>query len=109
MPDNLLVRARRAFLPLHGVVGVGYGAKLTRGKLVTPHAIIVLVERKLAREQIREGEHIPSTFDGVATDVRVPRLMPTDDGPRDRCLTADYQWLDFGKIHQMSRQQRGPR
>jgi len=98
--DNLWLRARRAFLPFQGVVGVGYGPKLTHGKLVTRHAIIVLVERKLPIDRLREGERVPPTFEGVPTDVRIPRLMPSSDGPRDLCLT-DYQWIDWGKIDRM--------
>lgn len=108
MEDNLWLRARRAFLPFYGVVGVGYGAQLTRGKLVTRDAIIVLVERKLPVNKLRDGERIPPTFEGVPTDVRMPVLMPRSKGPQDLCLT-DYQWLDWQKLDRMWREQHNVR
>lgn len=105
LSDSVWLRARRAFLPFHGVVGVGWGSKVTRGKVVTQHAIIVYVERKLPAAEIRDGEHVPPMFEDYPTDVRVPRLVPDATGPRDRCLTADVQWIDWSKIDQMWREQ----
>ena len=110
--DNVWLRARHAFLPFQGVVGVGWGPKLTRGKVVTQNAITVFVTRKLPAAKIRDGEHVPPTFEGYPTDVRVPRLVPDPKGPRVRCLTADVQWIDWSKIDQMWQEQhmqRGPR
>jgi hypothetical protein len=112
MSDSAWLRARRAFLPFHGVVGVGWGPKVTRGRVVTQNAIIVFVERKLPAAQIRNGEHVPLAFEGYPTDVRVPRLVPDATGPRDRCLTADVRWIDWQKIDRMWHEQhpqRGPR
>lgn len=105
MADNIWLRARRTFLPFHGVVGVGWGSKLARGKVVTQNAIIVLVERKLPAAEIRDGEQIPPMFENHPTDVRVPRLMPDPKHPREWCLTADVQWIDWGKIDQMWHEQ----
>jgi hypothetical protein len=110
--DNVWLRAWRAFLPFHGVVGVGWGPKLKRGKVMAQNAVIVFVERKLPAGKVREGQHVPPEFEGYPTDVRVPRLVPDPKGPRDRCLTADVQWIDWHKIDQMWREQhaqRGPR
>jgi hypothetical protein len=111
LSDNVWLRARRAFLAFHGVVGVGWGPKVTRDKVITQNAIIVFVERKLPATEIRDGEHIPPTFESYPTDVRVPRLVPDPTGPRDHCLTADVQWIDWSTIDQMWREQnmqRGP-
>lgn len=105
LSDSVWLRARHAFLPFHGVVGVGWGPKVTRGKVVTQHAIIVYVERKLPAAEIRDGEHVPPTFEDYPTDVRVPKLAPDATEPRDRCLTADVQWIDWSKINQMWREQ----
>jgi hypothetical protein len=107
MIENVFLRARRAFLPFHGVVGVGWGPKLAHGKVVAENAIVVYVERKLPAGEIREGQHVPAAFEGHPTDVRVPRLTPDPKGPRDRCLTADVQWIDWQKIHQLNRAQHG--
>ena len=112
MTDNVWMRARKEFLPFHGVVGVGWGPKLARGHVVTQNAIILFVERKLSAAEIRDGERIPPTFESYPTDVRVPRLVPDPKGPRNRCLTADVQWIDWQKIDRMWHEQhenRGPR
>lgn len=105
MTDNVWLRARRAFLRFHGVVGVGWGPKLARGKVVEQNAVIVFVERKLPATEIRDGEQIPPLFERHPTDVRVPRLMPDPEHPDDWCLTADVRWIDWGKIDRMWHQQ----
>ena len=102
---NVWLNARRAFLPFYGVVGVGWGPKVTRGKIVTQHAIIVFVERKLPAAKIRKGERVPPTFEGYPTDVRVPRIVSDPKRQRDRCLTADVQWIDWQKIDRMWHEQ----
>jgi hypothetical protein len=43
---NVWLNARHAFLPFYGVVGVGWGPKVTRGKVVTQHATIICFSRK---------------------------------------------------------------
>jgi hypothetical protein len=105
--DQAYFRAREAFLGFDGVVGVGYGPKITRGKVVARQAIIVFVESKLHAEEIPEGQAIPPFFAGLPTDVRLPRLTPdrsadVDEGEPsardDLCLT-DYQWIDWPLIH----------
>lgn len=109
---NVWLEARRAFLPFQGVVGVGYGRKVTGGRVVTRHAIVVLVTRKLPRAEVPRDEVIPGVFGGLPTDVREPRLLLEDDGtgevrtpPGDFCLT-DHHWIDAGKIHRMRLDQR---
>lgn len=114
---NVWLEARKAFLPFRGVVGVGYGPKETGGRVVTRHAVVVLVARKLPRAEVRRDEVIPGVFRGLPTDVREPRLLLEDDEtgeprtpPGDFCLT-DHQWIDAGKIHRMRLEQqraRGP-
>jgi hypothetical protein len=102
--QNVWLAARKAFLPFRGVVGVGYGPKLTQGKITTRHAIIVLVEKKLPRHDIRKEQVIPIVFLGLPTDVREPRLNIENDD-RDFC-TTDHQWIDAMKIHRMRLEQR---
>ena len=56
MSDSVWLRARRALLPFHGVVGVGWGPKVARDKVVTQNAIIVLVEHKLPPAEISDAQ-----------------------------------------------------
>jgi len=104
--DEAYHLAREAFLPLDEVIGVGFGPKVRRGRVVARQAIIVLVERKLPARKVPDGHMVPAEFAGWPTDVRTPRLMlegAPDHGrlegqPRDFCLT-DYQWIDWPKVH----------
>jgi len=102
--DNEWVRARRTFLPYNGVLGVGYGPKFKAGKLVARYAIIILVERKLPLNEVPEGQVIPSSFEGVPTDLRVPQITPeaTSTDRRNELQYSDHtdiQWIDWPKIH----------
>jgi len=97
--------ARRKFLDLEGVLGVGHGPKTTRGIAGDPEAIVVLVSQKKAPGEIAADQRIPPQFQGFQIDVRVPRLSPQGAAgvasalsPGNECLT-DYHWLDWGKIH----------
>lgn len=110
VPDNIWENARQAFLPFDGVVGVGYGPKVAGGEVVARQAIVVLVEKKLRVAKIAKGQHIPSAFQGLPTDVRVPRLTPDtqETGPPasgDWCL-RDYEWIDWPKIHRLRSEKR---
>lgn len=101
--ENVWLKARRAFLPFDGVVGVAFGPKLTKGKVVARRAIVVLVEQKRPAARIAKGQHIPPSFEGLPTDVRVPRLTPParkEAGAAlgDYCLT-DYRWIDWKGVH----------
>ena len=101
---NEWVRARRAFLPYGGVVGVGYGPKYKAGKLAARYAIIILVERKLPPDDVPEGQLIPPSFEGIPTDVRVPQITrdtaSADSGNKlQHSDHADIQWIDWPKIH----------
>lgn len=101
--DTVWHTAREVFLPFDGVVGVGWGAKLRAGRVVEQGAVIVFVDRKLAPGDVPDGQLIPPAFEGVLTDVRVPRLTPgpVDDKtglPAGLCL-PDVQWIHWPKIH----------
>lgn len=100
--ENIWAEARKAFLRLPGVVGVGWGAKLRLGKIVERQSLIVFVDEKLPISDLPPEEVIPPTFQGVPTDVRVPRLTPGSDPQpppgADFCLT-DHMWIDWGKVH----------
>jgi hypothetical protein len=109
------LKAKKAFAPLNGIIGVGYGPKFAKGKVVDDEAIIVLVEKKLPKEELISNQTIPDMFEGFPTDVREPKvttsrnqedismnMVPTEE---ENCLT-DYHWIDWGKIHQVNRQQK---
>jgi hypothetical protein len=102
IPNDIWSTARKTFLPLRGVIGVGWGPKLREGRVVAHQSIIVLVEMKLPLSSLTPEQVIPPTFRGVPTDVRVPRLTPqAEAGPppgSDTCLT-DHAWIDWGKVH----------
>ena len=113
--QNAYLKAKEAFTPLKGVIGVGYGPKFVKGKLVSDDAIIVFVEKKLPNEELLANQKVPDMFEGFPTDVREPRVT-TKRNPEDialnkapneeeNCLT-DYHWIDWGKIHQVNQQQK---
>src|SRR5260370_15256882 len=64
-----------------GVHAVGVGAKIVGGKDTGELGIAVFVEKKKRREELAEGEVVPSEIDGVKTDVV--------ETPRVRLLNAD--------------------
>lgn len=54
---------------INNIVGVGTGAKITKGQLTDTHAVIVYVIQKVPRHAVVETCHIPPLIDGVPTDV----------------------------------------
>jgi hypothetical protein len=102
IPDNVWSDARRAFLRLPGVIGVGWGDKIRSGKVVGHQSVIVFVDKKLPVDSLPADQVIPETFQGAPTDVRVPLLTPGSDPEAppgaDFCLT-DHTWIDWGKVH----------
>jgi hypothetical protein len=66
---------------LPGVHSVGVGGKLVEGKDTGELAIVVFVEKKKKREELSEGQLVPSQIEGIKTDVV--------ESPRVRLLNAD--------------------
>lgn len=66
---NVLDRNRDALLSLDGVVAVGIGYKETDGKKTGTTGIIVSVKKKQSPLVLNAAEVIPSSIDGVVTDV----------------------------------------
>jgi hypothetical protein len=56
-------------LALPGVIGFGYGKKEIGNNPTENEALIVFVEKKVPRIQLQEEECVPSSLDGMATDV----------------------------------------
>jgi hypothetical protein len=102
-------RARKVFLAFDGVLGVGYGPKHVSKKETDCTAIIVLVEKKLPPEKVKEGQLIPKSFDEYATDVEEVRFSKEEfeadkSGHYEGRPMAEF--LDWGKIHQLNIRQK---
>jgi hypothetical protein len=103
-------KARKKFLPYNGVIGVGLGPKLRKGKVVSLDAIIVLVTKKLSMDDVPEDEQIPQFFEGFPVDIRVPRLELRGEGRKGfEFEETEYQWIDWGKIHRLHQLQQSVR
>lgn len=87
--DDLLAR--------RNVVGVALGHKQTKGEFTKQQTLTVLVESKLDLELLRPEDVVPTTFDGVKTDVlevgvvhaRAATLTPP-------LVTTELPELEFG-------------
>lgn len=57
-------------IPMSGnILGVGYGAKLTDGRVSEVSALRVYVKAKLPRRRLRQGEEVPEEVGTMLTDV----------------------------------------
>jgi hypothetical protein len=73
-------RAREQLAKLDGVVGVGFGLKVTGSKITDDVAIVVHVRAKKSPDALAPEQRVPQSFEGYRTDVReiAPvTLMPT--------------------------------
>ena len=52
------------------VVGVGIGMKQTGGEITDTPALVVMVDEKVALENLSDDEKIPAELEGVAVDVQ---------------------------------------
>ncbi len=61
--------AENRLFSISGVNAVGFGGKVSGGRPIGEFAIIVYVDRKRPRNELRPEEMIPSEVNGVKTDV----------------------------------------
>lgn len=54
---------------LPGVIGYGYGRKVTNGLLTGNEALVVFVEKKIPPEELKDEEFIPYAINDLPTDV----------------------------------------
>jgi len=80
---GLARRAHHAFRDCQGVLNVGFGFAVRRGRLTDELSLIVKVSRKLAPAELKSAERIPACFEGARTDVVEDRSGPLA-GPKDR-------------------------
>ena len=59
----------RKFLEIPGVVGIGIGKKITRGRMTDENCITVLVEKKKPESILRPEHVVPKKIGKVLTDV----------------------------------------
>lgn len=71
---------RKTLERVPGVVGVGAGDKWTGGKKTGKTAVLVLVKKKVAKEQLEPGALIPETLEGMPTDVIEVGVLKAQDG-----------------------------
>ena len=65
--NNAFERDRERLLRIPGVTGVAMGSKVTRGRDTGERAVVVFVRKK--RQDVPDAERIPSSVDGIVTDV----------------------------------------
>ena len=70
-PFEVKERHREQLSGLSNVVGVGVGAKIVKGQPTGAMAIKVYVSRKIAKDQLEEGQCVPKEIEGIPTDVEV--------------------------------------
>ena len=65
------VRRRHSgrLMRLANVVGVGVGLRRRGGQALNEVALVVLVSRKVAPEELAPGDRIPTEIEGVPVDV----------------------------------------
>lgn len=107
--DEVVQRARNAYLPFDGVLGVGHGPKRVGGIETDVWAIIVFVEKKLSPDNVKEGQLIPKSFNEYSTDVEEVRFS-SEEFEADKSGHFEgrpmAEFLDWGKIHQLNIRQK---
>lgn len=93
--ETAIERARKEFIKLDGVMGVGYGFKEKQGKSTGEPAIVVYVKKKKSSDKIPPRQRIPSEFDGIKTDV-----VELGKRKQESHDDSDMMFVDFTKIHQ---------
>lgn len=106
---------RGKVMKYEGVLGVGLGGAEKDGKLTGKIAIIVLVEKKLPKAQIRKGQYVEALYHGVRVDIREPRLTSQAHrefvkrnglSKREAEENMDLFWIDDVKLHRMYQERR---
>lgn len=93
-----LKKARKEFIKLSNVVGVGYGFKEKKGSLTSDLAIVVFVKKKKGLRAVPRKERIPREYQGVKTDVvELGQRTPGIDDD------SDMMFVDFAKLHRENR------
>ncbi len=73
------IMKKHALLDLKNVVGYGNGIKHVHGESQSRPCVLVLVEKKVALEELSNDDVIPSKVEGVETDVMAVGKLTTID------------------------------
>lgn len=85
---------RRSLLKLQGVLGIGHGWKVRRGRRTAQYAIRVYVAAKRPLAEVQRDEHIPKRIAGAPTDVVAVSTATTrlED-------EHEHRFIDYAKVH----------
>lgn len=77
---RLLGKSRYAALA-GGVVGIGFGAKISDGRVTERDCVRIYVRRKIASRELTRSHRVPKTVNGLPTDVivlsqNIPEAVP---------------------------------
>lgn len=89
--DNMRVVLRRnryRLLQKANVIGVGLGYKVSQGRRTPELSMVCSVARKLPQAELTRRDSVPSTLDGVPTDVVETGRIRTFQSPTDRIRPA---------------------
>lgn len=85
---------RKRLLKLPGVIGVGAGPKITRGRETGIHAVLVYVRRKQPLAELPRAERIPKRIDGAPTDV-----IQVGQATSRHADELEHRFIDYAKVH----------
>ncbi|MBV8369576.1 MAG: hypothetical protein JO036_11705 [Candidatus Eremiobacteraeota bacterium] len=80
--------------PYENVVGVGLGPRIIRGYTTGELCVKVYVRRKFPKSQIKQGDLLPSGYDGIRLDVEEAGLLETFEAELDDILPNPMVSLD---------------
>lgn len=84
--DAIHREARRSFMNIPNVIGVGYGYKQKGNQRTSQLSLVVVVTNKVPESELPPGDIIPKEFKGVKTDV----ILSFDDIPLSCKNTRHY-------------------
>lgn len=85
---KMLERYKKKLLAKRNVVGVARGFKLVKGEQTDEECIVVMVEQKLPKEQVKKKDLIPAEIKGVKTDVIETGIIKALQPPTDKWRPA---------------------
>lgn len=85
---KMLERYKSRLLAKRNVVGVGRGFKVTKGVQTDEECIVVMVEEKMPKEQLKKKDIVPEEIKGVKTDVIETGIIKALLSPTDKWRPA---------------------
>ena len=85
---------RSRLLKLPGILGVGAGSKISRGKETSIYALLVYVRQKQPLDQIPRLQRIPKQIVGAPTDV-----IQVGQAPTAQTDELEHRFINYSKVH----------